>query len=189
MTKRIGELLVQYTSQDPEYKKCNMSIVRFGNVLGSDGSALPLFINQIRKKIPITLTDKKMMRYFMSIKEACSLVIKSTQLKSNNKIFVLDMGKQIKLINIIKKLFSIYKTKDQKMRMKILGNKFNEKISESLFYKKNSVNRKFSKILLIDDPKPRKADFFAFLSNISNEKIINEDKKLYLYIKNFFKLK
>tara|TARA_Y100000590_G_scaffold121660_3_gene139302 strand:- start:7063 stop:9276 length:2214 start_codon:yes stop_codon:yes gene_type:complete len=189
MTKRIGELLVQYTSQDPEYKKCNMSIVRFGNVLGSDGSALPLFINQIRKKIPITLTDKKMMRYFMSIKEACSLVIKSTQLKSNNKIFVLDMGKQIKLINIIKKLFSIYKTKDQKMRLKILGNKFNEKISESLFYKKNSVNRKFSKILLIDDPKPRKADFFAFLSNISNEKIINEDKKLYLYIKNFFKLK
>ena len=88
-----------------------------------------------------------MKRYFMSIKEACSLVIQSSELNSNGNIFVLDMGKQIKIIEIIKKLFDIYKKPEQFLKLKIIGNKYNEKISENLFLSKKYLKSKHKKFL------------------------------------------
>ena len=75
-------------------------------MIGSDGSALPYFLDQIKKDLPIKLTDKKMQRYFMSIKEACNLVLQCSNLKNKNSIFFLDMGKPIKIFDIIKKMFN-----------------------------------------------------------------------------------
>ena len=187
MTKRIGEILVQISSKQKEYKSCKMNIVRFGNVLGSDGSALPLFINQILNNEPVTLTDKKMMRYFMSIKEACSLVIKSTQLSSKNKIYVLDMGKQIKVINLINKLFQIFKKKNQKLKIKIVGNKFNEKISETLFLKSSKIQRVHPKILIAKDTIPSHQKFLNFFSILSSENVLNNEKLARKSIDGFFK--
>ena len=88
----------------------------------------------------------------MSIQEASKLVIQTAQIESNGKIFVLDMGKQMKIVNVIKKLFEIYKSPDQKLKFKVIGYKFNEKISEKLFYKNKNFKTKFSKILSAKDP-------------------------------------
>ena len=77
------------------------SIVRFGNVFGSQGSAIETFVDQILNKKKITITSYNMKRYFMSIREACNLVIQSAALGFKNKIFILDMGKQIKIINLL----------------------------------------------------------------------------------------
>ena len=97
--------MVKHFSNKKDFLKSKFNVVRFGNVIGSDGSALPYFFNQIKKDLPISLTDKKMERYFMTIKEACELVLKSTQINTKNKILFLDMGKPIKIIEIIKRYF------------------------------------------------------------------------------------
>ena len=187
MTKRVGEILCQYFSKKKEYLRCRISIVRFGNVIGSDGSALPLFVNQIRQDIPISITDMKMKRYFMSIQEASRLVVQTAQIKSNGKIFVLNMGKQMRIIDIIKKLFEVYKKPNQTLKFNVIGNKFNEKISEKLFYKNKNFKTKFNKILFAKDPLPNKKSFFEFINKINHYLLLQEEKKLSLCLRNFFK--
>ena len=114
MTKRIGEILVNIFSNNEENKKSRFNIVRFGNVIGSDGSALPYFLNQIKQDAPISLTDIKMERYFMTIREACELVLKSININTKNKILFLDMGEPIKIVDIIKKIiFNCKKAKSK----------------------------------------------------------------------------
>ena len=187
MTKKVGEILSQYLSREKEYLGCRISIVRFGNVIGSDGSALQLFVNQIRQDVPISITDMKMKRYFMSIQEASRLVVQTAQIKSNGKIFVLNMGKQMRIIDIIKKLFEVYKRPNQILRFKVIGNKFNEKISEKLFYKNKNFKTKFPKILSAKDPLPNKKSFFEFINKINHYLLLQEEKKLSLCLRNFFK--
>jgi len=187
MTKKVGEILSQYLSREKEYLGCRISIVRFGNVIGSDGSALQLFVNQIKQDVPISITDMKMKRYFMSIQEASRLVVQTAQIKSNGKIFVLNMGKQMRIIDIIKKLFEVYKRPNQILRFKVIGNKFNEKISEKLFYKNKNFKTKFPKILSAKDPLPNKKSFFEFINKINHYLLLQEEKKLSLCLRNFFK--
>ena len=101
-SKRLSELIVQaYASEEfnknpdsNESKPC-FSMVRFGNVLGSSGSVVPLFKDQILKGGPITLTDKRVTRYFMTIQEAALLVIQSIHLAKGGEVFLLDMGEPI----------------------------------------------------------------------------------------------
>ena len=138
--------MVNHFSNKKKFIKSKFNIVRFGNVIGSDGSALPYFFNQIKRDLPISLTDRKMERYFMTIKEACELVLQSTQLNTKNKILFLDMGKPIKIIEIIRKIFLIAKKPNQKLKIKYIGNKFNEKISEKLSIKNKYSKTKFKNI-------------------------------------------
>ena len=187
MTKRIGEMLTQITSLNKEYKKNKFSIVRFGNVIGSDGSALPLFVDQIKRNLPISITDIKMKRYFMSIKEACSLVIQSSKLNSNGNIFVLDMGKQIKIIEIIRRLFDIYKKPDQSLKLKIIGNKYNEKISENLFLSRKYLKSKYKKIFIVKEPIPNNKIFFSLLDQLNQSLKDYDVNKAKLTLNFFFK--
>ena len=83
------------------------NIVRFGNVIGSSGSAIPNFLDQINNNSPITITHKKASRYFMSINQACYLVLKTFDLKIRNKIFFLEMGKPISIYNLALKLINL----------------------------------------------------------------------------------
>ncbi len=175
LTKRIGELLVHFTFLEKDYQKSKYFIVRFGNVIGSDGSALPYFLDQIKKDLPIQLTDKKMQRYFMSIKEACNLVLQCTNLKNKNGIFFLDMGKPVKIFDIIKKMFNTYSHPDQKLKIKVSGNKFNEKISEKLTLDNKIKKTKINKIFYIQDRFPKKI-FFEDCYN----KIISAKNSFYL---------
>ncbi len=185
ITKRIGEILINHFAMNKDFKKLKFNIVRFGNVIGSDGSALPYFLNQIKQDLPISLTDKKMERYFMTIKEACELVLQSTKINTKNKILFLDMGKPIKIINIIKKLFSILKKPNQKLKIKLIGNKFNEKISEKLATKNVFYKTKYKKIYSVKEKKIDNKNIDSTLRQLIEKVGKSNNKDLFKLIKSF----
>lgn len=100
-SKRMTELLLQAIAKNTKTK---MAAVRFGNVLGSNGSVIPIFKEQIKKGGPITLTDRRITRYFMTIPEATQLVLQAGFYAQNGDIFVLDMGKPVKIIDLAENL-------------------------------------------------------------------------------------
>ncbi len=105
-SKRFSELICQSLAKTESNP--NFSIVRFGNVIGSSGSVIPLFSKQIEKGGPVTVTHPKINRYFMTVDEAAELVIQASSIGKSGDIFVLDMGKPIKIIDIAKTLIRLY---------------------------------------------------------------------------------
>ena len=135
MTKRISEIIcLMYNS-----KSFRSKVVRFGNVFGSIGSAVPTFINQINNKLPITITDKKVERYFMTLNEACFLLLWTMKLKNSENVIILNMGKPIKIIQIIENLIKLRKNFDPNYSFEIreIGLQTGEKLKESLQSEKN----------------------------------------------------
>ena len=104
-TKRFAEMILQSYSKDN--KVTRMTMVRFGNVLGSSGSALPLFQSQIKEGGPVTVTDPEVTRYFMSISEAAELVIQAGAMGEGGDVFVLDMGESVKIVDLAKRLINL----------------------------------------------------------------------------------
>jgi FlaA1/EpsC-like NDP-sugar epimerase len=98
-SKRYCEMMIQAMADVPE-NKTDFVAVRFGNVLGSEGSVVPLFMNQIERGGPITITDKRIIRYFMTVSEAVALVLKAGAMAKKSEIFVLDMGDPVKIITL-----------------------------------------------------------------------------------------
>jgi FlaA1/EpsC-like NDP-sugar epimerase len=104
-TKRLAELVVQAVAdRTPETK---MTIVRFGNVLGSSGSVVPLFKDQIRSGGPVTVTHPEVTRYFMTIPEAAQLVIQASSLGNSGQVFVLDMGDPVRIVDLARKMIEL----------------------------------------------------------------------------------
>lgn len=103
-TKRMTELVLQSRKTD---KPIKMAAVRFGNVLGSNGSVIPIFKEQIKKGGPVTVTDKNVKRYFMTIPEATQLVLQAGYYANHREIFVLDMGEPVKIINLAKNMIRL----------------------------------------------------------------------------------
>ena len=104
-TKRFAELILQSLSaKNSAIEDMKISMVRFGNVLGSSGSAIPLFQKQIREGGPLTVTDPKVIRYFMSISEAAELVIQAGAMGTGGDVFVLDMGEPVLILDLAEKL-------------------------------------------------------------------------------------
>ena len=108
-TKRLSELIFQaYDEESKNNKKETIfAMVRFGNVLNSSGSVIPKFKKQISQGGPITITDKRMIRYFMTIEEASDLVIQSSSIAKGGEVFLLDMGKPVKIIDLAKQMISL----------------------------------------------------------------------------------
>ena len=105
-TKRIAEILC--LTENSNNHKTIFSIVRFGNVVGSSGSVVPLFRSQIKNGGPITVTHPKIERYFMTIQEAAELVIQAGSLtQKSGEIFILDMGKSIKILDLAKQMIKM----------------------------------------------------------------------------------
>ena len=104
-SKRMAEILIQ--SLNTHISKTNFSMVRFGNVLNSSGSVIPLFIDQIAKGGPVTLTHKEVTRYFMTIPEASNLVLQASQMADGGEVFILDMGEQVKIYDLARKLIHL----------------------------------------------------------------------------------
>jgi len=104
-SKRMAEILIQ--SLNTHSSKTNFSMVRFGNVLNSSGSVIPLFIDQIAKGGPVTLTHKDVTRYFMTIPEASNLVLQASQMADGGEVFILDMGEQVKIYDLARKLIHL----------------------------------------------------------------------------------
>ena len=140
-TKKIGEKITSNLFLENVNRiKTNFTIVRFGNVIGSSGSVIPIFLDQINQKVPLTLTHNKVKRYFMSISEAVQLVINASYLNNKGvKIYALDMGKQIYIRDIAERIIRLsgYTIKGSKNRtgdigIKIVGLKKGEKLSEEI---------------------------------------------------------
>ena len=107
-TKRFAEMILQSLSdKDDTRNKTRITMVRFGNVIGSSGSAIPLFQQQIKEGGPVTVTHPEVIRYFMSIPEAAELVIQAGALGKGGDVFVLDMGEPIKIYDLAKRLISL----------------------------------------------------------------------------------
>jgi FlaA1/EpsC-like NDP-sugar epimerase len=144
-SKRLAEIICQTLSRQ-NTKTC-LSIVRFGNVLGSSGSVVPLFKKQIEKGGPITLTHLDVTRYFMTIPEAAQLVIQSGSIAKGGDVFVLDMGKSIKIVDLAKRMITLSglrpilnvseKVKEGEIAITVSGLRPGEKLFEELAYNAN----------------------------------------------------
>jgi FlaA1/EpsC-like NDP-sugar epimerase len=135
-SKRIGEMICQY------YKKHTNSIfvsVRFGNVLGSSGSVIPIFKEQIERGGPVTVTDPNMKRFFMSIDQACELLISTMEIaQQEDDIFFLNMGEPINIYELAKYMILSYgKMPEKDIEIKITGLRPGEKLYEEIYDKKD----------------------------------------------------
>ena len=104
-SKRMAEMVIQ--SLNIKSPNTKFSMVRFGNVINSSGSVIPLFLDQIAKGGPVTVTDKNVTRYFMTIPEASNLVLQSSQMSEGGEVFILDMGEQLKIYDLAIKLIHL----------------------------------------------------------------------------------
>ncbi len=129
-TKRIAELVVQDINKR---SKTMYAIVRFGNVLGSRGSVVPLFKKQIAKGGPITITDPEMVRYFMTIPEAAQLVLQAGTFSKGGEVFLLDMGEPVKILDMARDLVSLHGlVPDKDIKFVFTGLRPGEKLYEEL---------------------------------------------------------
>lgn len=173
VTKRLAEIILQLLSSDPNNKNTCFCIVRFGNVLGSSGSVVPLFRKQIKAGGPVTLTDKKVTRYFMTTTEAAQLVIQAGSMAKGGEVFVLDMGKPIRIEDIANKMIetSGLKIKNENnpfgdIEVQIIGLKPGEKLHEELLIGNNPKKTKHSRILQANEECMLKEDFELLMKNI-----------------------
>jgi len=149
-SKRIAELLsYKYIKRQ---NKTKIITTRFGNVLGSNGSVIQIFEKQISQGNPITITDKNVTRYFMTIPEACSLVLEASTMGDHGEIFVFDMGKPIKIIDIALKLIRLKGLRPyQDVQIEEIGLRPGEKLYEELLTDKEKLKSSHNKSIYIAD--------------------------------------
>lgn len=145
-TKRIAEMIVTGLN---EPGKTKFSAVRFGNVLGSRGSVIPLFKEQLAKGGPLTVTDFRMTRYFMTIPEASRLVIQSGALAAGGEIFILDMGEPVKILDLAKNIIRLSGLSEKEVEIVETGIRPGEKLYEELLLDKERQDKQvYEKIFI-----------------------------------------
>lgn len=184
-TKRISEIICELFNDS----KIDIKIVRFGNVLGSNGSAVPLFLRQLNNNQPITLTSYDAKRFFMTIREACYLVLETTKLKNRNNLYVLNMGTELKIYDLINNLSEVYKKFNpsfNKTNINLIGLKKGEKLREKLFLGKK-YKTKNKNIFSIKEKKFKKDEIKNFIFDIRNSFNKYDERVLLRKIKSFIK--
>ena len=173
-SKRIAEIICQ--TLPAEKSKTLFSVVRFGNVLGSSGSVVPLFTEQIKKGGPITLTHPEITRYFMTIPEASQLLIQAGSMGKNDGVFVLDMGEPVKIIDLAKKMVTLSgfkpivsdhkELKTNEIAITVTGLRHGEKLYEELSYDANLIGTSHPRIMITKETVMEVQELNAFLKKI-----------------------
>lgn len=168
-TKRVAEMIMSHFKRIS--KKTAFSSVRFGNVLGSNGSAIPLFEKQIQEGGPITITDPEIIRYFMTIPEAVSLILQCSVYAKSGEIFVLDMGDPIKIVTIAENLIKqsgLIPYED--IKIEFIGLRPGEKLYEELLVDTKKSNKTSNKKIFVENAEESKTlnqDISKLLAAIS----------------------
>ncbi|MBR1684922.1 MAG: polysaccharide biosynthesis protein [Clostridia bacterium] len=150
-TKRMCEMIVQ--SRDG--KSTSFSATRFGNVLGSNGSVIPLFKRQIARGGPVTITDKRIIRYFMTIPEASQLVMTSGAMAKNGELYVLDMGKPVKIMDLAENMIRLSGLEPGKdIEIVETGLRPGEKLYEELLIKTEELDRTENNLIFVERDRP-----------------------------------
>jgi len=151
-TKRVAEIICQ-TFDD--HSSTRFITTRFGNVLGSAGSVVPLFKEQIQKGGPVTVTDPDITRYFMTISEACRLILQTTVMGSGGEIFVLDMGEPVKVLYLAEQMIRLSgKTPGEDIIIEFSGLRPGEKLHEELFHRDEDLaDTSHEKVMLANSRK------------------------------------
>ena len=146
-TKRVAEIICQTLD---ERSTTRFITTRFGNVLGSAGSVVPLFRKQIQRGGPVTVTDRNITRYFMTISEACRLILQTTVMGSGGEIFVLDMGEPVKILYLAEQMIRLSgKIPGEDIKIEFTGLRPGEKLHEELFHTdENLTDTSHEKIML-----------------------------------------
>ncbi len=183
-SKRLCEKYIQ--GLDGSSVNTAFTILRFGNVLGSTGSVIPIFEKQINNGGPITITHPKVKRFFMTIREAVELVLISSQLdiKENGKIFILEMGESILIKELAKKMILLSGKNHNDIKIEYTGLRKGEKLNEKLFFEKEEILQTNVKGILYTNSKlfnDKKHDYQKLISYIEE----NNEKKSMEYFRKF----
>jgi FlaA1/EpsC-like NDP-sugar epimerase len=183
-SKRIAEIYVQSLNKN---SSTNFITTRFGNVLGSNGSVIPLFRKQIENGGPVTVTDERITRYFMTIPEACQLVLEAASMGKGGEIFVFDMGESMKIIDVAKKMIKLSGLELGKdIDIKITGLRPGEKLYEELLTEsEKSIPTHHEKIMIgvtqeyaYHEFAPKVIDLIESFQSQDNLLIVNKMKQL-----------
>ncbi|WP_291656774.1 nucleoside-diphosphate sugar epimerase/dehydratase [Clostridium sp.] len=183
-TKRLCEMIVQAVNHE-RGNKTEFVAVRFGNVLGSNGSVIPLFKRQIKNGGPLTLTHKDITRYFMLIPEAAQLVLQAGAYAKGGEIFVLDMGKPVKIYDLAENLIRLSGyTPNKDIKIEITGLRPGEKLYEELLMNNDNLTKTAHNKIFIDKPETislnkiiKQIDDLLFVAKIGNKNMLKDKLK------------
>ena len=183
-TKRFAEIIIQ--SINAEASQTKFSMVRFGNVINSSGSVIPLFVDQISRGGPVTVTHKDVKRYFMTIPEASNLVLQAGEMSEGGEVFILDMGEQVKIYDLALKLIHLsgknhsISDRDNGIEIIEVGLRPGEKMYEELLISGSEIktdnpkiNKATESFVDFKELKPLLLDLAESINNYDNQKILN----------------
>jgi len=190
-SKRIAEKYVQslFLKNQKEQSDCKTKFIttRFGNVLGSNGSVVPLFTKQIAEGGPVTITHQDIIRYFMTIPEACQLVLEAGAMGNGGEIYIFDMGKPVRIIDLAKKMIKLAGfIPDKEIKIKIVGLRPGEKLYEELLNDTSKTLPTYhNKIMIAEEIQDEYEtlhseieELIAIANFYSNEEIVSKMKKI-----------
>jgi len=167
-TKRVTELY----ANNVQTEGTEIVAVRFGNVLGSSGSVIPKFKQQIEEGGPVTVTHPDITRYFMLITEACQLVLQTAAIAKGGELFILDMGEPVKIIDLAKQMIRLY-GKENEIEIEFTGLRPGEKLYEELLLDESEEKTQYRSIFIA---KPTKYDIVKLANDI--EVLLKEKNKV-----------
>jgi FlaA1/EpsC-like NDP-sugar epimerase len=166
-TKRVAELMT--LSFAAKSLKTRYMMVRFGNVLGSNGSVVPLFMEQVKRGGPVTITHPEVTRFFMTISEASQLILQSGSMGQGGEIFILDMGTPVKIVDLAKDVIRLSGMEpDRDIEIKFVGLRPGEKLYEELITNGEGISKTYFEKILVLNSNVSNGDFKNNLTELIN---------------------